>query len=204
MKQKILDSKTKILEAALQEFSKHSYETASTNNIAKASGISKGTIFNYFESKEKLFKQVIDYSISTFKSELNNFKISVNEPVSIIRESIYFIYDFHQKHPEIYSIYLRSIYDLSIPYRDELLKVVKLFSTLLTYRIMYKFKKLNILCKQYSEEALLYIFNSVLSRFIDSYFLEGVSPLDNKIIFEQICMILTDILLEKRNESQEN
>jgi len=69
---------------------------------------------------------------------------------------------------------------------------------------MYKFKKLNILCKQYSEEALLYIFNSVLSRFIDSYFLEGVSPLDNKIIFEQICMILTDILLEKKNESQEN
>jgi len=194
MKQKLENPRAKILEAALIEFSQHSYEKASTNNISKLAKISKGTIFNYYESKENLFKQVLEYSISIFKKELNSFKFNSIEPKEIIKEAIRFITIFISKHQNIYNFYLRSIYDLSIPFRNELLKVVKLFSTLLTYRLIHNFKKLSILTPNYSEESLLYILNSVISRLIDSYFIENESPIDREKLFDEICSIISDIL----------
>ncbi|MEJ5273166.1 MAG: TetR/AcrR family transcriptional regulator [Spirochaetota bacterium] len=194
MKQKLENPRAKILEAALIEFSQHSYEKASTNNISKLAKISKGTIFNYYESKENLFKQVLEYSISIFKKELNSFKFNSIEPKEIIKEAIRFIYNFYQQHQNIYNFYLRSIYDLSIPFRNELLKVVKLFSTLLTYRLIHNFKKLSILTPNYSEESLLYILNSLISRLIDSYFIENESPIDREKLFDEICSIISDIL----------
>ncbi|MFN3410597.1 MAG: TetR/AcrR family transcriptional regulator [Exilispira sp.] len=197
MRQKLENPREKILEAALVEFSNHGYETASTNNISRLAGLSKGTIFNYYESKENLFKKVLDYSISVFKKELNNFKFSTFLPEDIIKEAINFMYDFYKNHQNIYNFYIKSIYDLSIPFRNELLKVVRLFSTLLTYRIIHNFKKHSILTSKYSEESLLYILNSIISRLIDSYFIENESPLDKKDLFNEISVILCDILIIK-------
>ncbi len=199
MKQKLENPKERILEAALLEFSKHSYETASTNNISKIAKLSKGTIFNYYENKENLFKNVIDYSISIFKKELNKFNFCNIFPEQIISEAVEFIYSFYKNHQNIYNFYLRSIFDLSIPFREELLKVVRLFSTLLTYRIIHNFKKNGILTKKYKEESLLYILNSVISRLIDSYFIENESPLDKEEIFNDISLALSDLLIEKKN-----
>ena len=204
MKQKLENPKAKILEAALIEFSQHSYETASTNNISKLAKLSKGTVFNYYENKENLFKQVLEYSISVFKKELNTFKFKSSEPQKIIKEAIEFIYNFYKEHQNIYNFYLRSIYDMSIPFRTELLKVVRLFSTLLTYRLIHNFKKLSILTPKYSEESLLYILNSVISRLIDSYFIENESPIDNESLFDEICSIVSDILIIDNSKNIDN
>ncbi|MBG0763851.1 MAG: helix-turn-helix transcriptional regulator [Tissierellales bacterium] len=47
--------KIKIINSAMEEFSKNSYDKASTNRIVEKAGISKGSLFKYFESKKKLF-----------------------------------------------------------------------------------------------------------------------------------------------------
>lgn len=44
-----------ILDAATQVFSDHGYGGASMGEIAKVSGVSKGTLYNHFDSKEDLF-----------------------------------------------------------------------------------------------------------------------------------------------------
>lgn len=49
----------KIMSAAIQEFSTESYEKASFNRIIKACGISKGTMYYYFKSKEDLYLTII-------------------------------------------------------------------------------------------------------------------------------------------------
>lgn len=48
-------SKLKIINAALEEFGENDYFTASTNNICKNNGISKGLLFHYFGSKDEIF-----------------------------------------------------------------------------------------------------------------------------------------------------
>lgn len=48
-----------IIEAAMVEFAEHGFERTTLNRIAKAAGISKGTIYLYFDSKEALFEEAI-------------------------------------------------------------------------------------------------------------------------------------------------
>ncbi len=53
-------SKDKILMAALDLFAKNGYHNTSVSAIARHAGISKGLIYNYYDSKEELLKGVIE------------------------------------------------------------------------------------------------------------------------------------------------
>ena len=53
----------KIINSAMEEFSRNTYQKASTNKIVEKAGISKGSLFNYFQSKEKLYEYLETFSI---------------------------------------------------------------------------------------------------------------------------------------------
>lgn len=56
------NTKTKkelIMSVALEEFAEFGYHATSVNTIAKKANVSKGLLYNYFESKEDLLKGVI-------------------------------------------------------------------------------------------------------------------------------------------------
>ena len=55
MKEKSFERRNELIEAALTEFSSHSYENASLNKIIKKTGISKGTFYYNFEDKKALY-----------------------------------------------------------------------------------------------------------------------------------------------------
>lgn len=51
--------KTLIMQSALEHFAKNGYHATTISHIAKHAGISKGLMYNYFESKEILLKEII-------------------------------------------------------------------------------------------------------------------------------------------------
>ncbi|MEW9124084.1 MAG: TetR/AcrR family transcriptional regulator, partial [Thermotaleaceae bacterium] len=51
----------RIINAALKEFARNGYDKASTNEIIKEAEISKGSLFNYFNSKKELYLFLLDY-----------------------------------------------------------------------------------------------------------------------------------------------
>ena len=53
--EKNLQSRQRILEGALKEFSAKSYAEASLNNICNDNDISKGIIYHYFKDKDQLY-----------------------------------------------------------------------------------------------------------------------------------------------------
>ena len=53
--------RARLLEAAAQEFSLSSYASASLNRIIEVAGISKGSLYYYFDDKEDLFRAVLAY-----------------------------------------------------------------------------------------------------------------------------------------------
>jgi len=53
-----------IMDTALEHFANEGYYTTTINHIAKHAGISKGLMYNYFESKEALLKAIISKSIT--------------------------------------------------------------------------------------------------------------------------------------------
>ncbi|SHJ50591.1 transcriptional regulator, TetR family [Dethiosulfatibacter aminovorans DSM 17477] len=57
------NKRLKIINSAMEEFSRNTYKKASTNRIVEKAGISKGSLFNYFQSKEKLYEYLEIFSI---------------------------------------------------------------------------------------------------------------------------------------------
>ena len=51
--------RAEITETALQLFAKNGYHNTSISKIAKAAGVSKGLMYNYFESKEALLDTIL-------------------------------------------------------------------------------------------------------------------------------------------------
>ena len=54
------EARRKLLEAAARHFSEAGLERASVDAISMAAGYAKGTVYNYFESKQALFGAVIE------------------------------------------------------------------------------------------------------------------------------------------------
>ncbi len=53
------DKRRKIFEAALKVFTEHGFHEATMDEIAAASGVAKGTVYRYFESKEDLLDHLL-------------------------------------------------------------------------------------------------------------------------------------------------
>ncbi|MFN3939763.1 MAG: TetR/AcrR family transcriptional regulator [Chitinophagales bacterium] len=57
-------SREKIILAAMQMFAQKTFHNTTVSDISKAAGISKGLIYNYFETKEDILKGIIEYMFS--------------------------------------------------------------------------------------------------------------------------------------------
>ena len=62
--------KSRILEAALNEFADKGYKKASTNTIVREAGVSKGLLFHYFISKKELYILLYKYAREAIANEL--------------------------------------------------------------------------------------------------------------------------------------
>ncbi|HSP46636.1 MAG TPA: TetR/AcrR family transcriptional regulator [Clostridiaceae bacterium] len=78
------EKKERILNAALEEFAKSGYKNASTNEIVKKAGISKGILFHYFKDKQNLFYYLYDFAMERLMEDFYR-KIDTDEPDFIER-----------------------------------------------------------------------------------------------------------------------
>ena len=63
--------KEKIVQAALTTFSKYGYDKTRMDDIAENAKISKGTLYLYFKSKEKLFYVISENSTKELKEQIS-------------------------------------------------------------------------------------------------------------------------------------
>jgi AcrR family transcriptional regulator len=54
------ENRRALLDAAIEEFSQHGYDSANINRISRSAGFAKGTIYNYFSSKRDLMLALIE------------------------------------------------------------------------------------------------------------------------------------------------
>ncbi len=57
------EKREKIFQACMEVFAEKGYEGASTNDIVKKAGISKGILFHYFGNKKNLYMYVLDKTL---------------------------------------------------------------------------------------------------------------------------------------------
>jgi AcrR family transcriptional regulator len=73
-------TRASILAAAEQEFARHGFEAATTEDIAERSGVTKGMIFHYFGSKEKLYEAALEQVFAPLLISLQRFALPDQDP----------------------------------------------------------------------------------------------------------------------------
>jgi AcrR family transcriptional regulator len=100
------EKKTLIMNVALEHFAKEGYHNTTISHIAKHAGISKGLMYNYFESKEDLLSEIINRSMDEisqyfdpdrdgFLSE-DEFELFIRKLFYILRQKLSFWRLFYQ------------------------------------------------------------------------------------------------------------
>ncbi|ADL50248.1 TetR/AcrR family transcriptional regulator [Clostridium cellulovorans] len=99
------EKKQRIINSAMQVFSKNEYKRASTDDISALAGISKGLLFYYFHNKKSLYLYIYEYSAEIARTNICNenyekiddfFELlfhSMNAKMKILKTNPY-IYDF--------------------------------------------------------------------------------------------------------------
>ncbi|MEG4346821.1 TetR/AcrR family transcriptional regulator [Microcoleus sp. A003_D6] len=90
------DKSEKILQGAMQEFLAHGYAGTSMDKVAKAGGVSKATVYSYFQDKEGLFAALIQW----LAQEKVNFTILDEEPAVVLRFVATTLLDQASQEPE--------------------------------------------------------------------------------------------------------
>ncbi len=124
------EKQRRILSAAIDEFAAWGFHRASINRLVRAIGIAKGSIFQYFGSKEGLFSYIFDYAIETVRFSLKKVKRDTEhlDFYSRVEASLMEGISFIENHPKLYRIYLKMVFQEDFPARDRYLKKIRLFS----------------------------------------------------------------------------
>lgn len=77
-----------ILSQALLLFSEHGYNDTTIQKIAKASKVSFGSVFTYFESKDALFHAVIAEPLRDFATRLLDFDTETDQPIMELKRMV--------------------------------------------------------------------------------------------------------------------
>ncbi len=76
--------KTDIALASLPVFSK-GFDYANIDQIAKAAGIGKGTVYEYFDSKQEIFQTAVEVWISQATNAITEILTDIDNPAEAIK-----------------------------------------------------------------------------------------------------------------------
>jgi AcrR family transcriptional regulator len=98
------EKKALIRQAALELFAKDGYHATSISKIAEKANISKGLIYNYFESKEAVIRDLLDDGIQKMLGGLDMNKDGVLERDEV-EHYLNEIFDIIKANPEFWKLY---------------------------------------------------------------------------------------------------
>lgn len=74
MQQRSEETRARILEAAVKQFSIYGYNQASVDNICEQAGVSKGAFYHHFQTKQDVFLALLDGWLQTFDQAIEASK----------------------------------------------------------------------------------------------------------------------------------
>ena len=104
--ERALDTREKIVAAALETFGERGFDGARTRDIARRAGVNQGLITYHFSSKEKLWKASVDRIFRLLAEEFTSRLEALEdiEPVARLRSMVRHFVRFAAAHPELHRL----------------------------------------------------------------------------------------------------
>lgn len=104
------DKKIDIMHAAMQFFSKKGFQSTSMQEIANESGMSKGSLYNYFESKEELLIEVFKFNHDNMVGKAKYINIDDTlEPKEKFKKTLIVEFEGILENKEYYNLLTKSL-----------------------------------------------------------------------------------------------
>ncbi|MFQ5709110.1 MAG: TetR/AcrR family transcriptional regulator [bacterium] len=115
-----LSRREEILTAARKVFCERGFEKATLDEIAVVAEFGKGTLYNYFKSKEDLFACIIETGTLQFQEFVAQATKSKSSPKEKIATYIDAAFEFFENNRQIYSIFVLEKNKLACSINDEM------------------------------------------------------------------------------------
>lgn len=109
------EKQDRIINASMKEFAQNGYDKASTNEIVKEAGISKGLLFHYFQNKKQLYFFLYEHMIDILMEKILE-KVDWDEKDIFVRyrQIALLKLDLFKIYPEMFN-FVKGIYSESSP-----------------------------------------------------------------------------------------
>ena len=100
------------MDTALELFAENGFHATSISQISKKAGISKGLIYNYFESKHEILEEIINYGFREVQDLLDPNKdgiLTEDEFIQFLEQSFNLVKNNHRHWKLYFSLMLQPI-----------------------------------------------------------------------------------------------
>ena len=115
----------KIIESASVLFSRKGYHEVMMEDVAKNASIAKGTVYNYFSSKEELYFSIMKGRMEKLNSSLKEIISEQKNIVDSLRSYILHIYMFMMKYQNFFMMYRKETLNTDYILCAELIELEK-------------------------------------------------------------------------------
>lgn len=125
-------ARRRIMNAGLELFAAEGYHLSSISKIAKRAGVSKGLMYNYFDSKETLLREIMFEGLNSLTIEFDPNRdgvLTTQELIHFMKESLKMV----KSHPDYWKLYFVVMYQspATTLFHDELMGALRGYLTIL-------------------------------------------------------------------------
>jgi uroporphyrinogen-III synthase/AcrR family transcriptional regulator len=176
----------KILDAAAELFSNKNYHEVMMDDVAKLISVAKGTVYNYFTSKEELYFTIMKTRMESLLILLRQ-KIETEESsIDSLRAFVVHLYMFMIKHRKFFLIYQRESLNKQNSFCEDLISLEKQMKQMIT-QIVSSGENEGVFRKVNEGFAISLILGSVygaVQRGINNNFPEDVTIKEKEELFD--------------------
>lgn len=97
----VKDTKDMIVDAALRLFAEGGYAETSMSSIAEEAGVSKGTLYLYFSSKEEMFRGIMETGFEAMLKQVGSLVKMDRSVKDLVYDYIRISHDFCEENKEV-------------------------------------------------------------------------------------------------------
>ena len=106
------EKRGRILAAAIEEFASHEFAAAKLDRIAAAAGVPKGSLYQYFETKDEFYVHTVRHALDeAWRFFLDDFeRLESPDCFAMIAESLRHIVELKERMPHHAALYARVVF----------------------------------------------------------------------------------------------
>ena len=160
-----------VLDAAVTEFAAHGYAGASISRLTRTLGIAKGSVFQYFGSKQGLFGFVFDHAAGLFADRLRQVRDTTRDAdvFERVRATLQAGAEFVDAHPRLYRLYLKVLFQEGWPLREALLVQARHTSARYLRGLVDTGRERGELGSDLDPDFAVHLLDATLDRFLQTY-----------------------------------